>query len=137
VRGEARFALGQFEEAEQDLRMALFLEPSSRVHLGLARLALETGLEDIALQQYSKALRPLTLSQSAYAVLYGRMGWPVPLPQVAKLGNRQDGEAALEWGSLLEAQGHTETAIKVYEAALDLDPFLVEVRQRLERGTED
>ena len=132
VRGEARLALGQFDEAEQDLRTALFLEPSPRVHLGLARLALEAGLEDVALQQYSQALRPLTLSQNAYVVLYGRMGWPVHLPQVARLGYRQDGEVALEWGNLLEARGDTETAIKVYEAALNLDPFLVEVRQRLE-----
>jgi len=132
VRGEARLALGQLDEAEQDLRMALFLDPSPRAHLGLARLALEAGLEDVALQQYSQALRPLTLSQNAYVVLYRRMGWPAPLPQVARLGYRQDGEAALEWGNLLEARGDTKTAIKVYEAALNLDPFLVEVRHRLE-----
>ena len=132
VRGEARLALGQHQEAEQDFRMVLFLNPSPRVHLGLARLALATDLEDVALQEYSKALRPLTLSQNAYVVLYGRMGWPALLPQVARLGYRQDAEAALEWGDLLEARGETETAIKVYEAALDLDPFLVEVRQRLE-----
>lgn len=132
VRGEARLALGQYEEAEQDLRTALFLEPSPRVHLGLARLALETGLEDVALQEYPRALQPLILSQNAYVVLYQRMGWPAPLPQVARLGYRQDGEAALEWGDLLEARGDTETAIKVYEAALNLDPFLVKVRQRLE-----
>ena len=132
VRGEARLALGQYEEAEHDLRMALFLDPSPRVHLGLARLALETGMEEVALQEYSKALRPLTLSQNAYVVLYRRMGWPALLPQVARLGNRQDREAALEWGDLLEARGDIKTAIQVYEAALNLDPFLEEVRQRLE-----
>jgi tetratricopeptide (TPR) repeat protein len=69
-------------------------------------------------------------------VLYGRAGWPVPLPQVARLGFRQDGATALEWGGLLEARGDIDTAIKVYEAALDLDPFLTEVRQRLARGSE-
>jgi tetratricopeptide (TPR) repeat protein len=133
VRGAARRALGQYEEAEQDLRTALFLMPSRRVHLGMARLALETGKEDVALQHYSQALRPLKLSQNAYVVLYRRMGWPAPLPQVARLGYRQDGEAALEWGNLLEARGDIEIAIKVYEAALNLDPFHEEVRQRLDR----
>ena len=136
VRGEARRALGQYEEAEQDIRTALFLDPSPRVHLGLARLTLETGLEEIALQEYAKALRPLTLSQNAYVVLYGRTGWPALLPQVVRIGYRQDGEAALEWGDLLESRGDSETAIKVYEAALNLDPFLTEVRQRLGRASE-
>ena len=135
VRGEALLALGHYEKAERDLRTALFLDPSPRAHLGLARLALEMGQEDVAIQEYPKALRPLALSQNAYVVLYGRMGWPAPLPQVARLGNRQNGEAVLEWGGLLEARGETETAIKVYEAALDLDPFLEEVRQRLEAVT--
>jgi tetratricopeptide (TPR) repeat protein len=135
VRGEIRLALGQYEDAEHDLRMSLFLDPSPRVHLGFARLAVATGLEDVALQEYSKAMRPLTLSQGAYVVLYGRMGWPVPLPQVARLGYRQDGETALEWGALLEARGATEDAFKVYRAALALDPFLTDVAKRLEAVT--
>ena len=136
VRGEARLALGQYEEAEQDIRTALFLDPSPRAHLGLARLALETGLEETALEEYAKALRPLVLSQNAYVVLYGRAGWPAPLPQVARIGYREDGETALEWGALLEARGDRDAAIQVYEAALDLDPFLTEVRKRLDRGSE-
>ena len=136
VRGEARLALGRYAEAEQDIRTALFLDPSPRAHLALARLALETGLEELALQEYAKALSPVTLSQNTYVVLYGRTGWPAALPQVARLGYRQDGEAALEWGDLLESRGDSETAIKVYKATLNLDPFLTEVRQRLERGSE-
>ena len=132
VRGQARLASAQYDEAEQDLRTALFLDPSPRAHLGLARLALDRGEEDLAMEQYAQALRPRVLSQNSYVVLFGRMGWPVSLPQVARIGYRQDGEAALEWGALLEARGDTESAISVYEAALDLDPFLKEVRQRLE-----
>jgi hypothetical protein len=31
------------------------------------------------------------------------------------------------------ARGDTEAAAEVYEAALNLDPFLMEVRQRLEK----
>jgi hypothetical protein len=72
------------------------------------------------------------LSQNTYVVLYGRLGWPVPLPQVTRIGYRHDAEVALEWGSLLEARGDTEAAAEVYEAALNLDPFLEIVRQRLE-----
>jgi tetratricopeptide (TPR) repeat protein/O-antigen ligase len=133
ARGEARRTLGQFERAEQDLRKALFLKPDYRVHLQLARLALDRGEEDVALQEYSRALRPQVLSQNAYVVLYGRIGWPVPLPQVTRIGYRHDAEVALEWGSLLVARGDTEAAAEVYEAALNLDPFLMEVRQRLEK----
>lgn len=136
VRGEARLALAQYEAAERDLRTALFLDPSPRAHLGLARIAMERGHEDVASEQYAKALRPLTLSQNTYVVLFGRMGWPVPLPQVARLGYRQDGEVAVEWGDLLEARGETGTAIRVYEATLDLDPFLEEVRQRRDGAAE-
>lgn len=131
VRGEVRLALGQYEAAERDLRMALFLAPSPRIHLALARLALAMDQEDVALQQYAQALRPRILLLNTYEVLYRRMGWPVPLPQVLRLGYRQDGETAREWGKLLEARGDIETAAKVYEHALDLDPYLAEVRQRL------
>jgi putative inorganic carbon (HCO3(-)) transporter len=137
VRGEARLALEQYEAAEKDLRMALFLGQSPRMHLGLARLALAMGQEDRALQQYAQALRPQVLSQNTYVVLYRRMGWPVTLPQVVYLGYRQDAEVALEWGDLLEARGDAEAAARVYQAALNLDPFLEEVRQRLERLSEE
>ena len=132
ARSEARRASGQFEEAEQDLRKALFLKPDYRVHLEMARLALDRGEEDVALQEYARSLRPQVLSQNTYVVLYGRIGWPVALPQVTRIGYRHDAEVALEWGSLLEARGDTEAAAEVYEAALYLDPFLVKVRQRLE-----
>jgi tetratricopeptide (TPR) repeat protein len=133
ARSEARRALGRIEEAEQDLRTALFLTPSYRVHLEMARLALDRGEEDEALQEYARAFRPQVLSQNTYVVLYGRIGWPVALPQVPRIGYRHDAEVALEWGSLLEARGDTEAAAEVYEAALNLDPFLTEVRQRLEK----
>jgi len=137
VRGEARYALEQYDDAERDFRTALFLKPSSRAHLGLARLALAVGLEDEAQQQYARAFRPLGLSLGTDVVLYRRMGWPVLLPQVTRIGYRLDREVALEWGELLEARGDTETAASVYRAALDLDPFLTEVRLRLERLEEE
>ena len=56
---------------------------------------------------------------------------------LVRIGYRQDGQVALERGSLLESRGDTEAAIQVYKAALDLDPFLEEVRQRLERLGEE
>ena len=131
-RSEASRLLGQFEGAEHDLQMARFLKPDYRVHLEMARLALVKGEADVALEEYARALRPQVLSQNTYVVLYGRLGWPVPLPQVTRIGYRHDAEVALEWGSLLEARGDTEAAAEVYEAALNLDPFLEIVRQRLE-----
>jgi tetratricopeptide (TPR) repeat protein/O-antigen ligase len=133
ARSEARRALGLVEEAEQDLRKVLFFGPDYKVHLELARLALDRGEQDVALQEYARALRPQVLSQNTYVVLYGRIGWPVAVPQVTRIGYRHDAEVALEWGSLLEARGETEAAAEVYEAALNLDPFLTEVRQRLEK----
>jgi tetratricopeptide (TPR) repeat protein len=133
VRGEAKLAVGQLDEAEQDLRMALFLEPEPRGHLGLARLARARGDTPAALREFAQALRPLVLSQNHYVVLYGRMGWPAPLPQVSRIGYRLDEETALEWGAMLEAQGETATARAVYAAALALDPFLETVQQQVER----
>ncbi len=132
-RGEAETALGLYEDAARDLRTALFLKPDTRVHLGLARLARETGDQDLAAEEYGRAQRVFGVPQKYPQVLYQRMGWSVPLPQVTWIGYRYDGEIALEWGDLLEARGDTEAAISVYKAALDLDPFLTEVRLRLER----
>jgi len=132
-RGEAETALGLYEDAAHDLRTALFLEPNARVHLGLARLARETSDLDLAETEFSRAQRVFSVPQKYPPVLYQRMGWSVPLPQVTWIGYRCDGETALEWGDLLEARGDTETAISVYKAALDLDPFLAEVHLHLER----
>ena len=131
ARGETALALGRFAEAERDLRTALFLEPSPRIHLGLARLAMASEDVPLALTEYSQALRGLNMVHSYDLVLYRWMGWPVPLPQVLQIGYRFDGQAALEWGALLEQQGNLDVAQQVYKAALDLDPFLDEVRERL------
>jgi tetratricopeptide (TPR) repeat protein/O-antigen ligase len=132
ARGQAHLALGRYDEAEQDLRTSLFLEPTEQVHLELARLARQRGDEQAALREYARALRPLELMQGYNVVLYGRSGWPVPLSQAARIGYRQDGEAALEWGALLEEQGDPTGAREVYAAALALDSYLDSVRQRLE-----
>ncbi len=134
VRGEAGLALGRLEEAERDLRIALFLEPTPRAHLGLARLAWKKGEEQLARQEYARALHPLVLPQGYYRVLYHRLSWPGLLPQVARIGYRQDGEAALEWGRLLEQQGDLQAARQVYAAVLEMDPYLAEVRARLAEG---
>jgi tetratricopeptide (TPR) repeat protein/O-antigen ligase len=134
ARGEAALTRQNYAEAERDLRTALFLEPSSRAHLALARLALATGDEQPALKEYSQALRGLPLVHSFDLVLYDWMGWPAPLPQALRIGYRHDEPTALEWGGLLERQGDTTTAQKVYLAALELDPFLDQVRQRLQPG---
>ena len=137
ARGQAHLALGRYDEAEQDLRTSLFLEPTEQVHLELARLARQRGDEQAALQEYARALRPLELVQGYNVVLYQRLGWPVPLSQAARIGYRQDGEAALEWGALLEEQGDPAAAREVYTAALALDAYLDSVRQRLEGGVQE
>jgi tetratricopeptide (TPR) repeat protein/O-antigen ligase len=135
VRGEAALVLARYDDAEKDLRTSLFLEPGYRVHLGLARLARQKGDEGMALHEYAQALRPLSLMQGYNVVLYHRMGWPVPLPQVARIGYRQDGETALEWGALLQKQGNLVTAQQVYARALMLDSYLDNMRQQL-KGSE-
>jgi tetratricopeptide (TPR) repeat protein len=133
VRGDAYLALGEDGRAERDLRTALFLEPSGRAHLSLARLALSHRDIKDALEHYSRAVSPMTLSQSAYVVLYHRLGWPAPLPQVTRIASGSDQEAALEWGKILEQEGDWATAQEVYESALAMDPSFVEVEQRLVR----
>jgi len=134
ARGEAALALGRYAEAERDLRTALFLEPSPRIHLGLARLAMAREDVPLALKEYSRALRAMSLVHSYDLVLDRWMAWPAPLPQVLQIGYRSDGQAALEWGDLLEQQGDPASAQLVYEAGLRLDPFLDEVRERLQPG---
>lgn len=134
VRGEARLALDRLDEAERDLRTALFLEPTPRLHLDLARLAVRRGDEPAALREYARALRPWILPQGYQLVLYRRLGWPGLLPQVTRIGYRFDQEAALEWGELLERKGDPAMAQKVYTAALALDSYLDDVRARLTNG---
>ncbi len=124
ARGEAESVLGRYDDAERDLRTALFLESNYQAHLGLARLAYRTGDEETALKEYALALRPLTVAQSYVLVLYHRMGWVAVLPQVARIGYREDGKAATEWAALLERRGDPASAQQVYDAALTLDPYL-------------
>jgi mannosyltransferase len=109
----------------------LFLEARPLPHLALARLAQAQGKTDTALAGYAQAAGPLSLEQKYPTVLYHRLGWPVPLPQVARIGYRQDVEAALEWGAMLEQRGGLVAAQQVYTAALTLDSYSDDVRQRL------
>jgi tetratricopeptide (TPR) repeat protein len=132
IRAEAELMLGRHDRADKDLRTALFIEPGSRAHLGLARLAQREGRDQEALQHYARALRPLVLLQGYNVVLYHRPSWPAPLLQAGGIGYRQDRQVTLEWGTLLEEKGDLAGARSVYEAALRLDPSLTEVRQRLE-----
>jgi tetratricopeptide (TPR) repeat protein len=137
ARGDVALALGRYAEAEQDLRIALFLEPSPRIHLGLARLAMAREDVPLALKEYGQALRAESMVHSYDLVLYRWMGWPVPLPQVLRIGYRIDGQAAMEWGALLEQQGDPNMAQLVYQAALDLDPFLDEVQRQMQVAPKD
>jgi tetratricopeptide (TPR) repeat protein/O-antigen ligase len=131
LRGEARLALGLGAEAERDFRTALFAVPSARAHLGLARLYRAAGEVDQSLEEYSQALQRTVVPHSYDLVLYRRIGWSVPLPQVTRIAYRQHGVAALEWGAMLEEQGELTAAQQVYRAALEIDPFWDEVRQRI------
>ena len=124
VRGEAELVVGRLDDAERDLRTALFLEPSYQVHLGLARLAQRRGDEAAALKEYAQALRPLAVAPSYAVVLYDQMGWVGVLPQVARIGYRDDYAAAAEWAALLERRGDRASAKQVYDAALTLDPYI-------------
>lgn len=131
ARGQAALALERYAEAERDLRTALFLEPGQRAHLELARLASRTGKMETALQEYSRALRGLTVVHTYDLVLFHHLAWPMPLPQVLRIGYRADREVALEWGALLEQRGDLATARQAYTAVLSLDPFLTEVQHKL------
>ena len=127
-------ALGRHTQAEQSFRKALFLNPSQvRVHAGLARLALLRGDVAVAQQQYRQAVRLPTATHNYDLVLYHRLAWPVPLPQVLSIGHAYDREIALEWGSLLEEWDDDIAARALYETTLARDPFLEEVQHRLDQ----
>ena len=134
VRGEAEMALGQHNQAEQSLRKALFLNPNQlRVHAALAKLALLRGDVAEAQQQYRQAVRLPTATHNYDLVLYDRLAWPVPLPQVMSIGYAYDRELALEWGALLEEWDDDIAARALYETTLALDPLFHEVQDRLDK----
>ena len=132
ARGEAALALGCYEEAEQAFRTVLFIRPNAQAHLGLARLYRATGEIEQSLEEYNQALGRNVVPHSYDLALYRRTGWSVPLPQVTQIAPDHHGEAALEWGALLEEEGNLATAQQVYENALAIDPFWDEIRRRLE-----
>jgi tetratricopeptide (TPR) repeat protein len=131
LRGEAALTLGYYEEAEESFRTALLLQPTPRAHLGLARHHHVRGQTREALDEYSQALQFPVVTHTTDRVLYRRTGWAVPLPQVLQIAPRYNGEAALEWGALLEKAGDPEKAQRVYQVALNADPFFEEIRQRI------
>jgi tetratricopeptide (TPR) repeat protein len=133
LRGEACLVLGQYNQAERDFRTALFLEPGNRrARLGLARLARMAGDEETAMREYSRSLRLPSITHGYDHVLYQRAGWPALLPQVARIGYKQDGEAALEWGEWLAQLGDLDGARQVYAMALVADPSWKEIQRQLE-----
>lgn len=132
ARGEAALALGDYDEAQQSFRTALFLEPSNRAHLGLARYYQARGQTEEAMHEYAQALRMPTVIHTYDLVLYRRAGWAMPLPQVTQIAPHTNGAAALEWGALLEEEGDPEKAQRVYEVALNADPFFEAIRRRIE-----
>jgi tetratricopeptide (TPR) repeat protein len=131
VRGEAALSLGYCDEAEESFRTALFIEPGPRAHLGLARYHQACGQTEEALGEYAQALQLPVVHHTYDRVLYRRTGWALPLPQVIRIAPRYNGEAALEWGALLEETGNPGQAQRVYEAALNADPFFEQIRQRI------
>jgi tetratricopeptide (TPR) repeat protein len=132
VRGETALALGHYEEAEKYFRIALFLKPNSRAHLGLARRYRASGNLEQASEEYARAVQPAIVLHTYELVLYHRAGWSPLLPQVTRIRHRQHSEAALEWGALLEQQGQSELAHRVYEMALSVDPYCNQIRQRMD-----
>ena len=134
LRGESEMALGRYNQAEQSFRKSLFLNPGQvRVHAGLARLALLRGDVAVAQQQYRQAVRLPTATHNYDLVLYHRLAYPVPLPQVLSIGHAYDREIALEWGALLEEWDDDIAARALYETTLARDPFLEEVQDRLDQ----
>jgi tetratricopeptide (TPR) repeat protein len=132
VRGEAALALGYRDEAEQDLRTALFIEPDPQAHFGLARLFQVRGDTESALGEFSESLEHVVLKFNYDRVLYRRAGWPDALPQVVRISYRHHGEAALQWGALLEQEGNPDLAQRIYTAALEVDPYWQVIRNRID-----
>lgn len=132
VRGEADLTLERYEEAETYFRTALFLESNPRAHLGLARIYRASGDVEQAMEEYSRAVQPASVLHTYELVLYRRAGWSPLLPQVTQIRYRQHSEAALEWGAMLEREGEYDLAHRVYEIALQVDPFCDELHQRMD-----
>ncbi len=125
ARGDVWLERGQVQAADADFGMALFLNPADpAARLGRARLARLRGDDQQAMREYRQALSPYLVIWYGYdIVLYDRLGWPAPLPQVMRLTGRLDGEVAHEFAAWLQARGDEAAAHQVYDHLERLDAF--------------
>ena len=135
ARAELFWEMGRLEAASLEARYALFVRPyaAARAHYTLGRIALSQGELQEAKERLLRAVPPEFVSHNWEVVLYNRRALLLPLPQLTKIGGGlEEAEPWLALADLYLAEGSLEEATAIYNLLLERDPFLNDVRRRLE-----
>lgn len=126
--------------AEHAARLALFISEGlgTRAWYILAQISAQEGADDALIDQMLVlAVPPLITRQDFAQAVYGRVAAFDELPQTrTPTLYRYTYEPWLWLAERREARGDTEGANRVYRALLEGDPYLWEIRQRVEEETE-
>lgn len=134
-RAELYRLTGRYDEAEQDARIALFIDPyqASPVHYTLGRILLEQGDVQGAKDQLWKAKSPEFASQNWEVVLYNRRATLLPLKQLNRIaGGTRQAQAWLLLADLYLDEGKLAEAAGIYQNLLNDDPYLIQAREQLD-----
>ncbi len=122
--------------AEQMARVGLFLDPvmSGRSWYVLARLAEQAGADDETINNLLiRSVPPLLSRQEFSSAVYGRIAAFDNLPQARFPVLYRSEYAPWLWlAERFEESGQYDRARRVYEVLLDGDPYLWDIRQRME-----
>ncbi len=135
-------ALGRLSmTTEQAARASIFVDNGSlrRGWYILAQLAIREGADDETIDHYLwQAVRLPSTSQPFSSTVYGRVAAFFELPQARypRLA-RYDYEPWILLANRYEQRGDTDNAAHVYRLLLELDPYLWEATEGLQRVTGD
>ncbi len=133
VQGQLSLAQGDEAQAVRAWHKAVFLG-ELRANYDLGQLALAHGDPAAADAAWRGAFVPHAVSQDVEVTLYNRRATFDVLPPLFRVGVGP--EQAAPWlalGAQLAADRHFSAARQIYQILLIEDPYLAEVRQRLQR----
>ncbi|MBN1317952.1 MAG: O-antigen ligase family protein [Anaerolineales bacterium] len=134
-RSELYRLMGQYDNAEQDARIALFISPygSSQVHYTLGQINLEWGDIQGAKEQFWQARSPQFASQNWEVVLYNRRAMLLPLGQLSSIGGGvRQAQAWFALADLYHKEEQLTDAENIYRALLLEDPYFYQAQERLD-----
>jgi len=139
--GAALFMQNKYEEAEQYLVKALRIDPANtEFQIHLATIMANTGKEEDAIKIFGSILQREPQRDNALlelGLIYSRAGkFREALPLFAKAARINRGHPVIQYqyGIALTQTGRPADAIKHFQAALDMWPDQVEIRNALEEA---